>query len=716
VRPARPLPLACEEKAVIVARSLGASPIGQRTGRRKVRALLVAAFDVKGEKIEGCEDRQISYSLDGPYAPLPGQLFAAAATFLGWREYHNAGLFGPPASESAPLLFKGYVRDLLLFAHEGEAASLSLDRVRSGLSAHFRRHLGERNSAFLEAMLLGERTTLGWSEQEVLRRAGVYHVLAISGVHISLLAVVFMTLLAGCGISRGRSMRLATALLLVYVILVGGSPPAVRSFIMVAVITGSFLLQRFTSSLNSLLVAALLILLASPVELTRPGFQLSFSAMVGLLVVGGGSEAKKRRKQGIVRRLVHSLSQGIIVSFSAFLAQVPTMVFFFRTLYPVSIVSNILIIPLVGLVLPLGMAFLVASLISGSLAAFLSPVLEAAVNVLFFAAGVFAKVEPLSAGRREFLLLSIASLAGLLCIAGVSVRITAMCLLTAVSVQVLLESMPPGASCPRNSLRIAFLDVGEGDSSVIESGAWRVVIDTGTTGMGRRRSQIGEYLEARGARCVDVLIISHPHDDHFGDALEVIRDFKVRWVVGIEPHWKSESYARLLERLGELGIPYYPPATGDTLKMHGARFVFFNPQEFGGSSPTENDFSLVVRFEAGGFSVLYPGDSEICTERKLIAHAPAFLESDVLKLAHHGSKTSTSEEFLALVNPKIAVMSCERAGRFGHPSREVLARLEKKGCATYRTDVQGGILLLRESGLLDVRTSLPEVKPRSLAY
>lgn len=701
-----PFPLSCEERAVIVARSREASAAGGGASGNRVRAVLVAAWRNDGARIHGCGGSEAVLSLDGSYAPREGELFAVMATFLGWQKYHNGNLTPMPLSRSEILGFKGYIRDLLVFEGGGGPVSGLLGRVRSGLSAEVKPHLGERTSDFLAAILFGERSTLGWREKEALRRSGAYHVLSISGTHISLLAIVCMTLLSGCGLSKETSMRLVIVLLLVYVVLVGASPPAVRAFLMVAAFSGSLLLQRFASSLNALAVAALLILLASPDELAQPGFQLSFSAVAGLLIVGEGAGAQRAGRLHFAYRVLQSLFRGILMSLSAFLAQVPTMVFFFSRLYPVTIVSNIAIIPLVGLILPLGIAFTALSLASAGLAKYLAPVLDAAVNALFATAGIFARAEPFPAGRSDLLALTAASAGGLLFLARVPARLAGMCLLSALTVLVTIAILPEVRTCPRGTVRVAFLDVGEGDSSVIEFGVRRVVIDTGETGASGRGSQLGEYLEARGARCVDFLILSHPHDDHFGDAVEILERVHVGAVVGTEPAWKSTGYARLLEKIRALRIPYYIPATGDTLSADGVCLFFFNPAGHRGARPTENDFSLAVKFLAGDLSVLYPGDAQASTERKLMEVAPRLLPSRVLKLGHHGSKTSTGPRFLSLVNPRIAVISCERAGRFGHPSGEVVDRLVACGSTVYRTDVHGGVLIEYRDGSLEVSTAL----------
>jgi competence protein ComEC len=705
VIPREALPLACEEKVVIVARTLATSPAFPGGRGARVRARIAAAFNSRGEEIPSCEGKETLLTLDTAFEPPPGEIFAAGATFLGWRTYQNDLLTGQSSFATAPLKFKGYVRD---FSRLGTHPEWSLERLRSSLARHFVRHLSGRTAAFLGAILLGERTSLGPDDQEVLRRSGAYHVLSISGTHISLLAVVFMTLLSGCGIPRRAAAWLAIVLLLGYVILAGGSPPAVRSFIMVAVYSGAFLLQRYTSALNALFLAAILILVFVPAELANAGFQLSFTGVAGILIAVSSSGSTQAKEQSLPLRILAWILLGSAVSTAAFLAQVPTMIYFFGTLYPISIVANFAIIPLVGLILPLGIAFLCASLAWEALASFLSPVMEFAVQALFFAAGTFARAPVLEVGPGELVILTTVSLGALLLLSRIPAGSSAMTLLTASCITALVLGLPAAAACPPGSVRIAFLDVGEGDSSVIELGGRRIVIDTGTTGAIGRRSQITEYLRARGARSVDLFILSHPHDDHFGDALEILRRYDVRMVVGTEPRWKSTRYAELLETLREKQIPYWTSEWGDTLRMEGACFTFFDPRAVQGSCPSQNDYSLAVRFEASGLSIFFPGDAEACTERKLMRLPAGVLESHVLKLAHHGSKTSTGPDFLGRVDPRIAVISCERAGRFGHPAREVLDRLEKRGTAAYRTDVHGGLLLLWEEGHLEVRTSLPE--------
>ncbi len=244
----------------------------------------------------------------------------------------------------------------------------------------------------------------------------------------------------------------------------------------------------------------------------------------------------------------------------------------------------------------------------------------------------------------------------------------------------------PAAAAPR----LTVLDVGQGDSVVIDAGL-AVMVDTGNPG-----SQALAKARARG-HAVRALLISHLHDDHAGDASAVIAS-------GITAaFWNGRTGGALHEKLhaaaADAGVPLVAVVPGDRIRAGGATLRVIGPDRGYLTSGDPNDTSLSIRAELPGFAAILTGDANLEGEEAL---PPALLRADVLKVGHHGSRTSSGEVFLARVSPRIALVSSGAGNRYGHPAPEALARLRAAGAAVYRTDQAGTMTVTFEGAGLRV--------------
>lgn len=708
----------CEERVLIVAECQEIISDRIPTGGYLMRIIIEWALMEGGYILNQFEGEEAILQLKGPYRPLEGRCFAVVAMYMGWKTYHNEignwkVLSGP---RKRVRKFKSHVRDFIQLdlRSQGRFPVHFMHLSKRVLSSRLEEGLEELSSSFLRAILLGDRYALSYSERDVLRRAGAYHVLAISGIHIGLLSMIFLTAYGALGLSREASSRLTMLILFFYVALVGGSPSAVRAFIMVSIFLGSFYFQRYRSPLNSLAFAAVIILCLSPIKIITPGFLLSFTAVAGILIsLRTNRDENDHGRCLFIRRY---LIGGVRVSASAFLAQVPVMALFFSTVYPVSLISNLAIIPILAIILPLGLTFLFFSALKLSVAFLLAPAVDTAVTLLFHFAEIFGRVSPLYVNRGHLFDVSLLAYTCLLVVSGRSGKAIAMFLLSLSALLVPLREISNRYGQIPESVRATFLDVGEGDCTILELGSGRcVVIDTGATGSETFPSQLSDYLRTIGVRRVDILVLTHPHDDHFADARELLIGWPVGSVIGISPRWKSDSYARLLQSVQHAGIPYYTADSGDTIVIGSAMISFLNPQSVYQCNPTENDYSIVLRLEINDFSFLFAGDGEICAEEEMIKGPGNGLDCDVLKVGHHGAITSTTREFLDETSPKLAIISCGRADKFHHPSPIILKRFEERGIPVLRTDLHGAIVIEHgPSGSLKVTTSIPAKPPLPL--
>ena len=551
-----------------------------------------------------------------------------------------------------------------------------------------RARLPETSAALLAGLLLGERTALPRETDEGFRRAGVYHLLAVSGFNVALLASSVFATLALVGVPRRGAALAAGVVLIAFALVVGGQPSVLRATVMGLLLLLSVLLERESQVMNALALAALLLLLWDPGDLHDPGFQLSFAATAGIIYLGPPL-AERLSTWGWPVWLARSLA----VSAGAQLAVTPVMLAFFNQLSLIGIVANLFVVPLAAPATTLGMLALLLSLASDTLAGLcfgaLWLMLVALRAVVWVAAAVPAAMvhlpapawgavvawyaalalAPLSARRR----LVVPALAGLLLIA------TGL-------------SLEPWWRPGDGRLRVTFLDVGQGDATLIELPEGRRLLVDGGPG-GARRFDVGErvlspFLWNRPVRRLDVVALSHSDADHAGGLAAVLRHFTV------SEFWENGSWRpaaeETLQALERSRAPRRVLRAGNRLWIGEALVTVLNPD--GGVRTDANDESLVLRLDWRGVSLLLTGDLGWEGEERMRDQAGP-LRVTMLKVAHHGSRFSSSAPFLDAARPAFAIVSAGARNPFRHPAPEALGRLDAAGARVYRTDRDGAVIV-----------------------
>ena len=597
---------------------------------------------------------------------------------------------------------------------------------RRDVGALFRRTLPEPQAGVLAALIVGADGGLPRDLRAAFSRAGVSHVLSISGLHVALVAgtgyAVFRWLLA-----RSRWLllavnvpKLAAGLSVIFVLLyagiAGSNVATIRSVIMILVVTLAVLVDRQRHLIVSLALAAILILLWSPGAARDISFQLSFAAVLGL--VWGmerfwpwwlrWEEERLVRLRGWSARIWRPLAVSAVVSLSALGATTPLTALHFNQVCLVAPLANAVVVPLLGS-LAVGLGLLAALLLPlcASLAqgcvTLAGPIVWIGVRcVQMFAALPYAAVRVVTPTGLELALFYVGVAAWL--------RLSGPLRGTVLAVVALMACGDAAwwfaDRYHRADMRITFLSVGQGDSAVVEfPGAEVMVIDAG--GVRGDAFDIGErviapFLWSRKIGRVDYLVLSHAEWDHYGGFAFLASHFAPReiWSGGAEA--ATEPFTRLQQLLAKGDVQRVVMHRGDRRQIGNVRAVAYAPAPSTRGSSV-NDQSLVLGLALGETQVLFPGDIERRGEQDLVAAAAPELRSTLLKIPHHGSNTSSTPRFLDEVAPRHAVASTGFANRFGFPHAAVVQRYDERGCRLWRTDLDGAVSVrLNERGALEI--------------
>lgn len=648
-------------------------------------------------------------------AVLPGMTLELRGLISAPPREGNPGEFSPRRYDAARgisgiLDVSGTGRIVIRDSSAGEGAPARFtDAVRRSLLSHAEGLLGGVEGEFLKDILLGERSGIPPGTKEALIDAGVAHVLAVSGYRVFILAGMIMAAMSLLRIPVPVRPCIAIPALLFYSALARYHPPVVRGTVMAIVFILARAAGRRAGSLNTLGVAALLVLGWDPRELLDAGFQLSFGAVLAVLAFmpARGEISAPARRSVIVRRAAVRILRSITLSVVVSLGTFPLTASLFGRVSVIGVLANIVVVPATGAVMILGTIALCAGALSGAAgaayAALAGLLIRATIRFSLLAASLpFASVESGRFGAAETIAWY-AAMVFLACRKNRRRAARSLAILLA-ALNVIVFRVPDPVTAPAGGLlRVSMIDVGEGDAILVEfPRGGTLLVDAGpaTRAHDAGKKTVLPFLKMRGIRALDVLLITHSDADHAGGASSILEGIPVGSVIE-SPGGVATGASRAYQSAArERGVPCSSPGRGAIVGVPPcARFyVLWPPRAAGrggavkGRSPSNNS-SLVCRLVYGGVSFLFTGDAEKEAESEILRSYGSFLRSDVLKVAHHGSESGTSLEFLGAVRPSLALISAGLRNRFGHPSPPLLKRLREAGAGVIRTDAHGAVLL-----------------------
>ena len=611
----------------------------------------------------------------------------------------------------------------------GSAFLAWLYRVRRHLADSISRLLPEPQASLVNGVLLGKRGTIPDDLRDSFTRSGTAHLLAISGLHLGI--ITGLMLLAGVRLLGRRYqahvwLALGTAWL--YALLTGLDPPVLRAAIMASMFLAAELLGRQRRGLPALAFAAAVMVGLEPAVLWQASFQLSFLAVAGLVLVSPWLQAGVRlglaKDFGEDSRLASRLggpADALALTLGVLVAVWPLVAYYFGIISLVAPLATLLALPALpgiivsgGLAAGLGLLWLPLGWVTGWVAWLLASYTTAVVTGLASLPG--AAIEPGAVDGRPVWGYYAALGAVLLLLwrrpallPGALPRITTWAsrvpLRLVLPVLVVTASLATiaAATMPDGRLHVAFLDVGQGDAIYIRTPAHQdILVDGGPDAVSAVRG-LGREMPFWD-RTIDLVVLTHPHADHLTGLMEVVQRYRVRQVLLPAGEWESPPYDEWLRRLAEQGIEVTTAVSGQ--RIDGGAGVVIEVMVPGlADAGTEDDRATVLRVSAGEVGFLLTSDISSQAERwLLLARAP--LQSTVLKVGHHGSATSSATFFLAVVQPRAAVISVGADNPFGHPDEDVLARLEAAVGREhlFRTDRHGTVEFTTDGRRLWVRT------------
>lgn len=570
-------------------------------------------------------------------------------------------------------------------------------KLRNAIVSSLNRCLLQETSSVAAGMLIGYTDGMPEELEEDFRRAGLAHVMAVSGANIAFLLAPLLWLLKKAGFSPRWSSAIAFPAMVFYVFATGMEASVVRAAIMAGVTLTGMLLWRKSDIYCSLAFSAIIILLGNSFMLFDPGFILSFLATLSLVVF------YKPIFERLPKRIPKFIKDILAGTVAAQIGVIPVIAYYFNTFSVISVFSNLVIAPLTGLFtvlsaitailgnlyLPLGMAAGSLTRITASIILFIT---RKASSV------PWAEISIATPGLILVVLYYALILYFRFChprIEREAARPIAAVILATGGVLILLTSIPDRA------LMVYFADVGQGDCALIRTPTGRnIIIDGGGSINDQKGSFTGEHIVVPllynlNMTEIDLMIASHGHMDHIGGLKTVLDKVKVKGLIVADA--QDIEMRELTDKALEMGVPVTRMKEGDILFQEDKLVIkALYPLEEEWLMPVAaaanaNELSLVVRLDYGDFSALFTGDISSETENRLIADN-AHIDCDLLKVAHHGSKFSSNDRFLAKASPTLAVISVGR-NRYGHPGPETLERLSSQRAMVLQTVESGGILV-----------------------
>ncbi|BDH62359.1 DNA internalization-related competence protein ComEC/Rec2 [Lysinibacillus sp. PLM2] len=562
-------------------------------------------------------------------------------------------------------------------------------------------------SLFAEAqsLIIGLQENVDVDTQRAYQKLGITHLFAISGLHIAIVSFILFEGLLRLGVKRELAIVFLIVLLPVYAILAGGAPSVWRAVSVVELI----LITRFKWRLpidDALAISFIAFVLLEPWSIYQIGFQLSYLASFSLIY-----------SSHLLSRVKSWLMQSFLITFVCQLFVYPLLIFHFYEISLSSFFVNIVFVPLFSfIILPINIILLVISFLPGNFSEFLftiySPLRESLSNLIMWLQSL--PYQMWITGRPSLFFIVIMYLSVFISFYLMDKKERLWKLIIILLIPVLLIQTVGSFS---REMKISFVNVGQGDCILIELPYKEEVylIDTGgvlrfeqeewkksDTPYEIGRQIVVPYLKGKGISHINKLILTHADSDHVEGAEELLKEFTVGEIHVSPNSYKAEALGEMLTEAKKRRIPIKEQMAGTKWQVGGITFHYLWPSDI---EYEGNDDSLVLYVKNGSFRALFVGDLELEGETGVLQKYPQIQNIQLLKVGHHGSKTSSSQSFLSRLKPSLSIISAGKDNRYGHPHIEVMERFQSLGLKTLNTAVEGTIEITVGEDRLEVTSS-----------
>ena len=558
--------------------------------------------------------------------------------------------------------------------------------------------LKNKEACLLIGLLIGDTDEIDEETKEDFRNSNLTHMLAVSGLHVSYVLLGVNYIITKVKIHKKLSKIIVMLLILFFILVTGATPSVLRAGTMTIYLIIGGIFYRRISVFSSLNLSLLVIIIMNPYCLFDVGLQLSYAGTIGIVYL-----------YPIIKEKIYNKANSILITISANIVIIPIMLYNFNTISLTFFISNLLAGPIIGIIIILGFSIIIISLIFFPIANIFSKILNLLIILFLNTAKACANL-PLSkifiiTPTLKFIFLYYCLLAFIIVKERTQIRINIKLKNKVIAILIILVIINPikyFSNIKQSNLKIYFVDVGQGDSTCIVTPKNKVILIDGGGNSKDENYDIGKqtllpYLLDKKINKIDYCIVSHFDSDHCGGLMYILKNLKVKNIIIGKQYEEYENYKEFIKIAKDKKINIRVVEAGEKITIEKNLYIDvlwpINREKMVIQNAINNN-SLVFKLRYINFAMLFTGDIEEIAEKEILDNYKEnteFLKSKILKVAHHGSKTSSTKEFINIVKPKYAVIGVGKDNKFGHPSNVTIENLKTINTEIYRTDEMGEI-------------------------
>ena len=576
--------------------------------------------------------------------------------------------------------------------------SMIANKTANVIKNQSKKLLENKKACLLIGLLIGDTDEIDEETKEDFRNSNLTHMLAVSGLHVSYVLLAVNYIITKVKIHKKLSKIIVMLLILFFILVTGATPSVLRAGTMTIYLILGGIFYRRISVFSSLNLSLLVIIIMNPYCLFDVGLQLSYAGTIGIVYL-----------YPIIKEKIYNKANSILITISANIVIIPIMLYNFNTISLTFFISNLLAGPIIGIIIILGFSIIIISLIFFPIANIFSKILNLLIILFLNTAKAcanlpFSKIFIITP-TLKYIFLYYCLLVFIIIKERAQIRINIKLRNKVIAILIILVIINPikyFSNIKQSNLKIYFVDVGQGDSTCIVTPKNKVILIDGGGNSKDENYDIGKqillpYLLDKKINKIDYCIVSHFDSDHCGGLMYILKNLKVKNIIIGKQYEEYENYKEFIKIAKDKKINIRVVEAGEKITIEKNLYIDvlwpINRKKMVIQNAINNN-SLVFKLRYINFSMLFTGDIEEIAEKEILDNYKEnteLLKSTILKVAHHGSKTSSTKEFINIVKPKYAVIGVGKDNKFGHPSNVTIENLKTINTEIYRTDEMGEI-------------------------